>query len=44
MCLCLEIDRGHFNNIVNDYISKFGYYVKYDDHRIQFEPLKIEKY
>lgn len=44
MCLCLEIDRSHFKNIIDDYKSKFGQYVKYDGYRIQFEPLKIEKY
>ncbi|ARQ04360.1 hypothetical protein CW676_02290 [Macrococcoides caseolyticum] len=44
MCLCLEIDRSHFKNIIDDYKSKFGQYVKYDGYRIQFEPLKIEEY
>lgn len=44
MCLCLEIDRSHFKNIIDDYKSMFGHFVKYDGYRIQFEPLKIEKY
>lgn len=43
ICSYLEITPDFFNTAVEDYIKKFGKYVKYDGYRISFEPLSIKK-
>lgn len=43
VCNYLEITPEFFDSAVEDYIKKFGKYVKYDGYKIYFEPLNITK-
>lgn len=43
LCSHLEITPELFDKAIEDYIKKFGKYVKYDGYKISFEPLNMTK-